>query len=423
MNILVIGGGGREHAIVWKVSQSPKVKKIFCAPGNAGIAKLAECVNIKPDDVLTLVEFAKKKKIDLTIVGPEVSLVAGVVDAFKRNGLKVFGPDKRAAQLEGSKSYSKTFMQTYKIPTANYGVFTDVEQAREFVRSNALPLVVKADGLAAGKGVLICKNEAEAFAAIDIFLKHGDFGEAGAKIVVEEFLEGEEASFICICDGKTAVPLASSQDHKAAFDGDKGPNTGGMGAYSPAPVVTDELRERIMREVIKPTVAGLSSEGRPFVGFLYAGLMISNGAPRVLEYNVRMGDPETQPLMVRLRSDLVEMINAAIDGKLARYDIRWDESKSVCVVMAAKGYPAIVEKGDVINGIEVAEKIPGVVVFHAGTGLKNGKFVTDGGRVLGVTAIGHDYKEAVDRAYKAVADINWRGVQYRKDIAHRALRR
>lgn len=423
MKILVIGSGGREHAIVWKLAQSPKAEKIYCAPGNAGISKIAECVPLKVDDIKGLTDFAIKKKIGLTIVGPEVPLVAGLVDAFQRNNLRVFGPSKRAAQMEGSKAYAKTFMQKYNIPTANYGAFTNPDEARQFIKSHGLPVVIKADGLAAGKGVIICKNESDANAAIDSMLKRNEFGEAGSRIVVEEFLEGEEASFICISDGKNVIPLASSQDHKAVYDHDQGPNTGGMGAYSPAPVVTEELHNRVMEEIIRPTVAGLASEGRPYVGFLYAGLMISNGVPRVLEFNVRLGDPETQPLLTRMRSDLVDLIEAAIDGKLNDFQVRWDDAVSVCVVMASRGYPGHYEKGIPIKGIDEAGEISGAVVFHAGTTLKNGKILTDGGRVLGVTALGKNYNEAIDRAYQAVGKISWDGVHYRKDIGWRALNR
>jgi phosphoribosylamine--glycine ligase len=423
MKILVIGSGGREHAIVWKLTQSPKAEKIYCAPGNAGISKIAECVPIKVDDIKGLTDFAIKKKIGLTIVGPEAPLVLGLVDAFQRNNLRVFGPSKRAAQMEGSKAYAKTFMQKYNIPTANYGSFTDAGEAKDFVKSHGLPVVVKADGLAAGKGVLICKNEADANAAIDSMLKRGEFGEAGKRIVVEEFLGGEEASFICISDGKNVLPLASSQDHKAVYDHDQGPNTGGMGAYSPAPVVTAELHDRVMSEIIRPTIAGLASEGRPYVGFLYAGLMVSNGIPRVLEFNVRLGDPETQPLLMRMRNDLVDLIDAAIDEKLNDFQARWDDAVSVCVVMASRGYPGHYEKGLVIKGLDKAEEISGTVIFHAGTASKNGKIVTDGGRVLGVTALGRNYNEAVDRAYQAAGKISWEGVHYRKDIGWRALSR
>ncbi|PIR18034.1 MAG: phosphoribosylamine--glycine ligase [Deltaproteobacteria bacterium CG11_big_fil_rev_8_21_14_0_20_49_13] len=423
MKILVIGSGGREHALAWKISQSPKVEKIFCAPGNAGIAKIAGCVPIKSDDVVALTDFAKKNKIDLTVVGPELSLVAGVVDSFERNGLNVFGPTKLAAQLEGSKAYAKKFMQKYNIPTANYGVFTDSGEAKSFIKSNGLPVVIKADGLAAGKGVIVCKNEADASAAIDGMLKRSEFGESGSRIVIEEFLEGEEASFICISDGKHVIPLASSQDHKAVYDHDQGPNTGGMGAYSPAPVVTDELCEKIMKDIIEPTVHGLETEGRPFVGFLYAGLMISGGVPRVLEFNVRLGDPETQPLMLRMRSDIVDLMEAAISGRLNKMEVRWDDAVSVCVVMTARGYPNHYEKGFEIRGLDSAGELPGVVVFHAGTSLKGGKVVTDGGRVLCVTALGRDYREAVGRAYDGVGKICWDGVHYRKDIAYRALNR
>ncbi|MBI2342713.1 MAG: phosphoribosylamine--glycine ligase [Deltaproteobacteria bacterium] len=422
MRILVIGSGGREHALVWKLVQSPKCKKIYCAPGNAGIAKLAECVPIKTDDITELISFAKKQKIDLTIVGPEFPLTLGIADDFQRNGLRIFGPSKRASALEASKAYAKQFMQKYGISTANYGTFTDSQEARAFVKSSGLPVVIKADGLAAGKGVIICKNEADANAAIDAMLKREEFGEAGRRIVIEEFLEGEEASFICISDGENVLPLASSQDHKAVYDNDQGPNTGGMGAYSPAPVVTVELKERIMKEIIKPAIAGMAAEGRPFIGFLYAGLMISNGVPRVLEFNVRMGDPETEPLLVRMRTDFIDLIEAALDGKLSKMEIRWDDAVSLCVIMASRVYPGHYTNGIEILGIEEAEKVPGTVIFHSGTALKEGKLVTDGGRVLGVTALGASYAEAFGRAYEAAGKITWDGVHYRKDIGWRALK-
>ena len=423
MKILVIGCGGREHALVWKLAQSPRAEKIFCAPGNAGIAEIAECVSIKSDDITALTDFAKKQKIDLTVVGPEIALMAGIVDAFERNGLKIFGPSKRAAQLEGSKAYAKQFMQKYGIPTANYGVFTDVGEARSFIKSHGLPIVIKADGLCAGKGVVICKNEHDANSAVDAMLKKGEFGEAGSRIVIEEFLEGEEASFICISDGKHVLPFASSQDHKAVYDGDAGPNTGGMGAYSPARVVTPAMQEKVMNEMIRPAVSFLAAEGRPYVGFLYAGLMISSGVPRVLEFNVRMGDPETQPLMLRLRSDLVELIELALDGRLNEADIRWDDAASVCVVMASRGYPGHYEKGLKIEGLTEASCVPGAVVFHAGTAMKDDNIITDGGRVLGVTALGNTHREAIGRAYEAAYKITWGGVHYRKDIGWRELKR
>jgi phosphoribosylamine--glycine ligase len=421
MKILIIGSGGREHALAWKLAQSQKAEKIYCAPGNAGIAGVAECVPIKVDDLNALTDFAKKNKIGLTVVGPEASLAAGVVDAFERSGLKIFGPDRRAAQLEGSKAYAKTFMQRYKIPTANYGTFSEADEAKAFVKAHGVPIVIKADGLAAGKGVIICRNEADANAAVDAMLKRGEFGEAGKRIVIEEFLEGEEASFICISDGRNVLPLASSQDHKAVYDHDQGPNTGGMGAYSPAPIVTSELASKVTEEIIKPAIAGLSAEGRTYKGFLYAGLMISGGVPRVLEFNVRMGDPETQPIMMRMRTDLVDLIESALAGELDKQELRWDDSASVCVVMASRGYPGHYEKGIRIKGLEAAGKVPGTVVFHAGTALKDGELVTDGGRVLGVTALGGDHREAAGRAYEAVEKISWEGAHYRKDIAWRAL--
>jgi len=423
MRILVVGGGGREHALVWKLAQSPKAEKIYCAPGNAGTASIAECVDIKADDIPGLLEFAQKNKINLTVVGPEVSLTAGIVDSFQRAGLKIFGPSKLAAQLEGSKSFAKLFMQKYKIPTANYGIFTSPMEAKDFIKAHGLPMVIKADGLAAGKGVVICKSEADAFAVTDSMLKRGEFGEAGSRIVVEEFLEGEEASFICVSDGKTVIPLASSQDHKAVYDRDEGPNTGGMGAYSPAPVVTEELSRKIVAEIIEPVISGLAMEGRPFVGFLYAGLMISRGIPRVLEFNVRLGDPETQPLMLRLRSDLVEIIELVLNGKLNEANLRWDDSASVCVVMASRGYPGNYQTGYEIKGLDEAAETKGVVIFHAGTELKDGRFVTAGGRVLGVTALGNTHQDAVNNAYDAVKKISWEGVHYRKDIGWRATRR
>ncbi len=423
MKILVIGSGGREHAIVWKLSQSPKVEKIFCAPGNAGIAKLAECLPMKADDITGLTAFAKDHKIDITIVGPEMPLTLGIVDRFEANGLKVFGPTKRAAQLEGSKAFSKMFMQKHGIPTANYGTFTDSGEAKSFVKASGVPIVVKTDGLAAGKGAVICNTEADANSMIDAMLKRGEFGEAGKRIVIEEFLEGEEASFICVADGKNVLPLASSQDHKAVYDGDQGPNTGGMGAYSPAPVVTKELHEKIMKEVIHPTVDGLYQDGRPFKGFIYAGVMISNGVPRVLEYNVRMGDPEAQPLLTRMKTDLVDVVEASINQTLDKLTIEWDDRVSVCVVMAARGYPGNYDKGSEIKGLDKADKVPDVVTFHAGTTMKDGKIVTSGGRVLGVTSLGASYKDAIERAYEGVEKISWNGAHFRRDIGKKALNR
>lgn len=419
MKILVIGNGGREHALVWKLAQSQQVERVFCAPGNAGIASLAECVDIQADDVEKLAEFAKNNKIDITVVGPEVALVAGVVDVFERHGLKIFGPSKLAAQLEGSKSFAKLFMQKYNIPTSNYGIFTNAGEAKAFVKAHGLPCVVKADGLAAGKGAIICRTEADAGFAIDSMLKHNEFGAAGSRVIVEEFLEGEEVSFICISDGTTVIPLATSRDHKPVYDGDEGPNTGGMGAYSPVPSVDDDMSRKIMKEIMEPAISGMAMEGRPFVGFLYAGVMISSGIPRVLEFNARLGDPEAQPLMVRLRSDLAELIEAALSQRLKDVVLRWDDCASACVVMASRGYPGNYIKGCEINGIEDAAAMKGVVIFHSGTAMKDGVLVTDGGRVLSVTALGVKLDEAVENVYKAVDKISWDGVLYRKDIGRR----
>ncbi|MEK7191221.1 MAG: phosphoribosylamine--glycine ligase, partial [Pseudomonadota bacterium] len=390
MKILIIGGGGREHALAWKTAQSPKVEKVFVAPGNAGSAREKKCENVavQAEDVGGLLTFAQGNKIDLTIVGPEIPLVLGVVDRFKAAGLRCFGPTKAAAQLEGSKAFAKDFLARHKIPTAAYGNFTDVVAAESFIKKMGAPIVVKADGLAAGKGVIIAQTVDEASAAVRDMLAGNAFGEAGHRVVVEEFLEGEEASFIVMVDGDHILPLATSQDHKRVGDGDTGPNTGGMGAYSPAPVVTPALHARVMREVIEPTVRGMKAEGCPYTGFLYAGLMIGrDGVPKVLEYNCRFGDPETQPVMLRLQSDLVALIEAALDGRLDKAETKWDNRPALGVVMAAGGYPGSYKKGDVISGLPTADA-PDAKVFHAGTALKDGNIVTSGGRVLCVTALG-----------------------------------
>ncbi|RUO48594.1 phosphoribosylamine--glycine ligase [Pseudidiomarina donghaiensis] len=426
MNVLVIGGGGREHALAWKAAQAENVNTVFVAPGNAGTALEPNIKNvpIAADDVNGLLAFAQQNHIDLTIVGPEAPLVLGVVDVFRAADLAIFGPTQGAAQLEGSKAFSKDFLARHNIPTAAYGTFTDVQQAKAYVEQHGTPIVIKADGLAAGKGVIIAQNQDEAFAAIDDMLAGNRFGEAGSRVVIEEFLVGEEASFIVMVDGKTALPFASSQDHKARDNGDKGPNTGGMGAYSPAPVVTPDVHDWVMQNVIQPTVEGMAAEGHPYTGFLYAGLMIApDGTAKVLEYNCRFGDPETQPIMLRLQSNLVELCQAACAGQLSGRDIAFDPRASVGVVMAAGGYPDNYGKGAVIEGITEAEA-EGTKVFHAGTALNdNNQLVTAGGRVLCVTALGDTVTQAQQTAYAGVSKVSWDNVYYRTDIAHRAIRR
>lgn len=425
MKVLVIGGGGREHALAWKAAQSPRVDKVYVAPGNAGTATEDKLENIAIDaeDIDALLAFALKEAIALTIVGPEVPLVAGVVDRFQAGGLRIFGPSAAAAELEGSKAFSKDFLARHHIPSAAYGNFTDLDQAVAYIRQQGAPIVVKADGLAAGKGVILAQTEQQAIDACQDMLAGNAFGEAGHRVVVEEFLTGEEASFIVMVDGEHVLPLASSQDHKARDDGDSGPNTGGMGACSPAPVVTDELHRRIMDEVIWPTVRGMAADGKPYSGFLYAGIMIApDGSPRVLEYNVRFGDPETQPILLRLKSDLVELCEAALDRRLDQVQAEWDARASLGVVLAAGGYPDSYEKGHVISGLDVVQGND-VRVFHAGTRLEGTDIVTTGGRVLCVCALGEDVAEAQRRAYAAVDKISWKDVYYRRDIGHRAIAR
>ncbi|MCF6438951.1 phosphoribosylamine--glycine ligase [Pseudoalteromonas luteoviolacea] len=425
MNVLVIGSGGREHALAFKAAQNPSVKTVFVAPGNAGTAlepKL-ENVAIGVEDLDALVAFAKENKVELTIVGPEAPLVIGVVDRFRSEDLAIFGPTQAAAQLEGSKSFTKDFLARHQIPTAAYQTFTDIEPAIAYVKEQGAPIVVKADGLAAGKGVIVAMTEAEAEEAIRDMLAGNAFGDAGSRVVIEEFLEGEEASFIVMVDGKNVLPFATSQDHKRAYNGDQGPNTGGMGAYSPAPVVTKDIHDRIMNEVIYPTVQGMAAEGHPYTGFLYAGLMITaDGTPKVIEYNCRFGDPETQPIMLRLQSDLVSLIEAANRQELDQTEIQFDPRAAVGVVLAAKGYPASYPKGDAISGLQVNYS-EGEKVFHAGTKQQGDDVVTAGGRVLCATALGHTVTEAQKRAYALVKDINWDGVEYRTDIAYRAIAR
>ncbi|MBF0483837.1 MAG: phosphoribosylamine--glycine ligase [Candidatus Omnitrophica bacterium] len=423
MKILVIGSGGREHALVWKIKQSPHAEKIFCAPGNGGIAALAECIDIKADDVAGILAFAKKEKIDLTVVGPEVPLVLGIVDAFEQAGLCIFGPTQNAAELEGSKIFAKEFMKEMGIPTAEFAAFDNIVEAKEYLKTSAFPVVVKADGLAAGKGVVICKNEQEAIAALDQIMGEKIFKDAGAKVVIEEFLEGEEVSVLAISDGTHFVMLDSAQDHKRIFDNDQGPNTGGMGAYSPAPVLTAELKDEVAKKVIAPTVRGMQRRASPFVGVIYAGLMITPRGPMVLEYNARFGDPETQAVLPRLKTDLVDVLMAACNDTLDKIHLEWDSRPAVCVVMAAKGYPGDYPKGDMILGLDAAAKIKDAVVFHAGTVSKDGGVVTAGGRVLGVTALGVDIKSAIAQAYEAVSKISWGGAYFRKDIGHKAINR
>jgi len=425
MKVLVVGSGGREHALAWKAAQSPLVSQVFVAPGNAGTAleNNIENVAIGAEDIPALLDYASSNDIALTIVGPEATLVEGIVDAFTEHGLKIFGPTKAAAQLEGSKVFTKDFLERHQIPTAFYGNFTEIDPAIAYIEEKGAPIVIKADGLAAGKGVILAQNNDEAIAAVKDMLAGNKFGDAGARVVIEEFLYGEEASFICMVDGKNVLPMASSQDHKARDNGDKGPNTGGMGAYSPAPVVTPEMHDRIMQMVIEPTVKGMADEGNSFSGFLYAGVMIDkNGIPKVLEYNVRFGDPETQPIMMRLKSDLVQHCLDAIDGKLDQAEAEWDERTSLGVVLAAGGYPESYDKGDVINGLEDTET-DSSKVFHAGTAEKDGKVVTNGGRVLCAVALGNSVTEAQQRAYQLVDKISWNNVYYRSDIGHRAIAR
>ena len=425
MRILIIGGGGREHALAWKAAQSPRVDKVFVAPGNAGTARepRIENVDIPAGDLARLLDFARHEAIGLTIVGPEVPLVHGVVDAFAAAGLRCFGPSKAAAELEGSKAFSKDFLARHAIPTAAYASFTEIDAAVDYIRAQGAPIVVKADGLAAGKGVILAQTPDEAIAAVRDMLAGNVFGEAGHRVVIEEFLEGEEASFIAMVDGEHILPLATSQDHKAAHDGDTGPNTGGMGAYSPAPVVTWEVHDRIMHEVMEPTVRGMAAEERPYTGFLYAGVMIgSDGTPRVLEFNVRFGDPETQPIMLRLKSDLVALCDAALDGHLHQMQAEWDPRAALGVVMAAGGYPGPYRTGDVIEGLPADERGE-IKVFHAGTVDRNGQVVTSGGRVLCVCALGDSVALAQQRAYEQVKRIRWKGAYYRTDIGYRAVAR
>ena len=425
MKLLVIGSGGREHALAWRLAQNPNVQRVYVAPGNAGTAHEDGLLNVDITAIPALLKFAQDEKIALTIVGPEAPLAAGVVDAFQAAGQRIFGPTQRAARLESSKDFAKQFMVRHKIPTSKYATFTDAAAARAYVEKEGAPIVVKADGLAAGKGVVVAMTLDDALAAIDTMFA-GNTGQSNdkdsARVVIEEFMRGEEASFICLCDGTHALPFASSQDHKRIFDGNQGPNTGGMGAYSPAPVVTPEVHARTMREIIMPTLRGMAAEGTPFSGFLYAGLMIDDhGHPRVVEFNARMGDPETQPILMRLKSDFLTLIEHAIDGTLDQIDAKWDHRAALGVVIAAAGYPETPIKGDEISGLPKATD--DARVFHAGTAEKDGKVVTNGGRVLCVTALGETVKIAQQRAYQLLEPIRFKGMQYRKDIGHRAISR
>ncbi|UGQ21631.1 phosphoribosylamine--glycine ligase [Brucella anthropi] len=422
MRVLLIGSGGREHALAWKLSASPLLTKLYCAPGNPGIATVAEPIDIGVDDHQALIAFAKDKKIDLVVVGPEGPLVAGLSDEMRAEGIRVFGPSKAAAQLEGSKGFTKDLCARFDIPTGAYGRFNNAPKAKAYIRQQGAPIVVKADGLAAGKGVIVAMTLDEALDAVDACFE-GAFGSAGAEVVVEEFLDGEEASFFCICDGKTALPLGSAQDHKRVGDGDTGPNTGGMGAYAPAPVMTPEIVERTMRELIEPTMRGMAEIGAPFSGILFLGLMIGKDGPKLIEYNTRFGDPECQVLMMRLNSDLLALINAAVDGKLDQVSLDWKDQPALTVVMAAEGYPSNVKKGSVIRDLDKLEGIDGVKLFHAGTAEKDGSIVASGGRVLNITAIADTVAEAQARAYEAVKLIDWPEGFYRSDIGWRAVER
>ena len=421
MKVLVVGGGGREHALVWKVAQSPKVSKVYCAPGNAGISEQAALVPIQANDLNRLLEFALKEKIDLTVVGPEDPLTQGIVDLFESKGLLIFGATKKAARIEGSKAFAKEMMKKYYIPTAFYEIFDNRDEAVKYIRKQGAPIVVKADGLAAGKGVIVCQTVEEAIQSVDQIMVEKIFGNAGNRVVVEEYLVGEEASYIAFTDGKTILPMASSQDHKPVLDGDQGPNTGGMGAYSPAPVVTDEVHEKIIEKILRPVIYGMGEEGRSYKGVLYAGLMIHNGHPKVLEFNARFGDPETQPVLMRMKGDIVPILEACVKGTLSQHKIEWDTRASVCVVMASKGYPGNYEKGKIIEGLKEVSRMERVFVFHAGTTLKDGQIITNGGRVLGVTGLGEDIPRAIEKAYQAVKKISWDGVHYRNDIGQKAL--
>jgi len=420
--VLVIGSGGREHALCWKLAQSPHVSEVICAPGNAGISMDARCVPVKANDINKLKSLAHAEGVHLTVVGPEAPLADGIVDAFEKEGLRIFGPKKEAARIESSKVFTKDLMKKHGVPTGDYRVFEEPDKALAHIQAMEMPVVLKADGLAAGKGVIICHDLQEAKDAIKRIMVEREFKDAGRRVIVEEFLSGEEASFMAITDGVTTLPLATSQDHKPVFDGDLGPNTGGMGAYSPAPVVTAPLFRKIMEEIMVPTVKAMEEEGSPYRGVLYGGLMIKDNGPKVLEFNCRFGDPEAQPILARLKSDLFEVIEAAMEGQLHKIELEWDPRAAVCVVLASEGYPKSYKKGMEIHGLDACLHMEDVFVFHAGTRMINGRFVTDGGRVLGVTALGDTIEQAIERAYEAVEKISWEGMHYRKDIGQKALK-
>jgi phosphoribosylamine--glycine ligase len=421
MRILVVGGGGREHALVWKMSQSPMVDHIYCAPGNAGISQIARCVDIKVTEIERLSRFALEQKIGLTVVGPELPLTLGIVDRFESEGLRIFGATKKASEIEGSKAFCKDLLMRFGIPSGGYAVFDDHGCAADHIRSRTMPCVVKADGLAAGKGVIVAESEKEALEALDRIMVAREFGTAGDRVVIEDFLSGEEASFLAFTDGEAVVPMVSSQDHKPIFDNDRGPNTGGMGAYSPAPVVTEAVHQKIVDTIIVPVIHGMAAEGNPYRGILYGGLMIDRGEPYVLEFNARFGDPEAQPILMRMKTDIVPLLLACTDGSLGGMRIEWDRRAAVCVVMASQGYPGAYEKGCPIAGLDEAGAMDDVVVFHAGTALKGKQIVTSGGRVLGVTALGDGIDRAIERAYEAVARTRWNGAYFREDIGQKGL--
>ncbi|OGD14913.1 phosphoribosylamine--glycine ligase [Candidatus Atribacteria bacterium RBG_19FT_COMBO_35_14] len=422
MKVLVIGSGGREHTLVWKITQSPKASQVYCAPGNAGISQLAQCVNIEADSIEKLIDFTQKEKIDLTVVGPELPLSRGIVNEFNKQGLRIFGPSKEAAEIETSKVFCKFLLKKYNIPTANYQVFQNSQKALDYIKKQTFPLVIKADGLAAGKGVFIVKNLLQARDALDTLMEEKKFGEAGKQVVVEEFLEGEEVSILAFCDGKTVVPMVSSQDHKKIFDHDQGPNTGGMGAYSPVPFYSDEFKKRVLEEILEPTVKGLRIEGKEYKGVLYAGLILTKEGPKVLEFNARFGDPETQVVLPRLKTDLIDILNAVIDDRLHKINIQWEDNAAVCVVVASGGYPGKYQKGKVICGLERLEKMKNMIAFHAGTKFQDDQVITSGGRVLGITAWDDTISKAKERAYKAVKEMYFEDMYYRKDIALKAIK-
>lgn len=421
MKVLIIGSGGREHALVWKIAQSRLVSEMFCAPGNPGIKEIANLVDIKADDVNGLLDFARKTKIDLTVVGPEQPLMLGIVDVFEEAGLKIFGPSKKAAILEGSKTFTKNLLEKYNIPTANYKTFTSSKNACSYLKDQKFPVVIKADGLAAGKGVIICPNLESSYEAINKIMIKKAFGDAGNTVIVEEFLEGEEISVLAFSDGKNVLSLEPAQDHKAIFDGDQGPNTGGMGAYSPVPIITEALAKDVLETVLKPTIKALAQEEKTYKGILYAGLINTSQGLKVLEFNARFGDPETQPLLMRMENDIVPLFLASIDGTLNNQKIKWRQEACVCVILASAGYPGVYPRGEEITGLGKFENHSKTVIFHAGTKIINNKLVTDGGRVLGVTSLGDTFSEAIKNSYQAVSQISWKNQYYRKDIGGKAI--